>query len=158
MLFVFFCHCFLCNIARLHGYKQLKKQLQIFQKPDDIYHQHPQHYSQKPSTMWFASCPQCALAIATTRAASVAPDANFSSSAGCRAARWAPRADHSTRAASPRAAKTFSPLSTDPSSTIHVSFTATLFYLYIFYNYVMLRTKTHMFTQSHVMKIFRKRE
>lgn len=41
--------------------------------------------------MWFASCPQCALEVATTKDASVVHVANFSSSAGCREDRWVHR-------------------------------------------------------------------
>jgi hypothetical protein len=70
--------------------------------------------------MWFASCPQCALAVASTKDASVVHVASFSPSAGCRAARWAPRVGLFIHAVSLPVAKIFSPNIGVQSSMIHV--------------------------------------
>ena len=70
--------------------------------------------------MWFASCPQCALAVASTRDASVVLNASFSPSVGYRAARWVPRVALFIHAVSLPVAKIFSPSIGDQSSTIHV--------------------------------------
>jgi hypothetical protein len=74
----------------------------------------------EPLVMWFASCPQCALAVASTRDASVVLNASFSPSVGYRAARWVPRVALFIHAVSLPVVKIFSPSIGDQSSTIHV--------------------------------------
>lgn len=71
--------------------------------------------------MWFASCPPCALAVASTRDASAVLNASFSPSAGYRAARWAPRAALFIHAVSLPVVRIFSPSIGDQSSTTRVN-------------------------------------
>lgn len=83
--------------------------------------------SRKPSTMWFASYPPCASAVARTRAASVGQSASFLSFAGCRVARWAPRVVPYIHAVSLQVVRIFSLSTGDQSSMIHVSFPSYIF-------------------------------